>query len=53
METYKTKVVCSNCKEPQEINVPKGTLVLEYLRKKAIICNNCEYRLKQQISKGL
>ena len=45
METYKTTFNCPNCEKVLTIEVPKGKLVVDYLRKKSIICENCECRV--------
>lgn len=45
METYETTFNCSNCGEEMTIEIPMGKLVVDHLRKKSIICDNCGCRL--------
>lgn len=42
---YKTKIKCNNCGETMVIEVPMENLVKEYVRKKSILCPNCEHRI--------
>lgn len=46
METYETEIRCYNCHNDITIEVPKGEYIQDYLRKKSIICENCECRVR-------
>lgn len=44
--TYKTKIICSNCKAITELTIPKKTKVSEFL-KKGVKCPKCEISLSE------
>ena len=49
-KVYKVRVVCSNCGEFQELRIPKGEKVKEYVESEAAKCENCgcdSLRLKE------
>lgn len=39
METYGHTQNCPNCSKPNELNIPKGTIIADYI--KTIKCFNC------------
>ena len=39
-KVYKIQVICTNCDELTEANIPKGMLVVDFLKDKGR-CNNC------------
>jgi len=41
-ETYKAEVICWNCGHREEIEVPKGITIEDYLYGEEHSCSNCK-----------
>jgi len=42
---FSVSIICGNCGNCDSINVEKGVLVVDYLRKSTEICANCGCRI--------
>jgi len=45
LETYKLKILCINCRERTDCEIPKGKFAQPYLSFKKPICSNCGCKL--------
>ena len=50
-ETYPVEVFCKNCGTPRMLQIPKGTLVQDYMehQMQELVCDNCGCKLTRVI----